>query len=411
MKQLKKHILFFDFLENHYASNDEVSKQHLNVIRKSNFVKTSDKAISHPPLEKVLINHQDQKTEIKAISLHVIGQQPDHIENTVSIKNSASEKSVLIEKPFLDLSSQEEKVLLKTSPPNMLEVVEKMLSDLKIKIEGTSRSTPCTISKNEKEIISDKQTDSDTVLAKEILNDELPEIKRFVENPKPMSFTQNWYSRSIPPDIQFQERVFQQFSVSIDKLYKWNIAGLSEQKIISHMSEVGIAHQNNHDIDQPDITDLLDFSSTLHEWRDLYPTGLPIFTKHIGCGTLNTPIYTISKYFVNLSSNISPRISGLTNILRCSTMIDYKWYQDVFVSRVMLQKDCHKPCWKGRFIDGQPPIFAHKVKQVLISTNDSLNYDNLTYDNNIFNIYIYIYIHIYIYKSKPSLVHIFIYVI
>ena len=113
-----------------------------------------------------------------------------------------------------------------------------------------------------------------------------------------MSFTQNWYSRSIPPDIQFQKRVFQpQFSVSIDKLYKWNIAGLSEQKIISHMSEVGIAHQNNHDIDQPDIADLLDFSSTLHEWRDLYPTGLPIFTKHIGCGTLNTPIYTISKYF------------------------------------------------------------------------------------------------------------------
>ena len=60
-----------------------------------------------------------------------------------------------------------------------------------------------------------------------------------------MSFTQNWYSRSIPPDIQFQKRVFQpQFSVPIDKLYKWNIDGLSEQKIISHMSEVGIAHQN-----------------------------------------------------------------------------------------------------------------------------------------------------------------------
>ena len=50
----------------------------------------------------------------------------------------------------------------------------------------------------------------------------------------------------------------------------------------------------------------------------------------------------------------------------------------------MLQKDCHKPCWKERFIDGLPPIFTHKVKQVLIGTNDSPNYDNLTYDN-IFN--------------------------
>ena len=114
--------------------------------------------------------------------------------------------------------------------------------------------------KNEKETISDEHTDPDTISsipAKEILNDELP---RSIENSKPMSFTQNWYSRSIPPDIQFQKRVFQpQFSVSIDKPYKLNVAGLSKQKI-------GIAYQNNYD--QPDIADLLvnGFSSTLHKW-------------------------------------------------------------------------------------------------------------------------------------------------
>ena len=37
MNQLKKHILFFDFLENHYVSNDELSKQHLSVIKKIRF--------------------------------------------------------------------------------------------------------------------------------------------------------------------------------------------------------------------------------------------------------------------------------------------------------------------------------------------------------------------------------------
>ena len=83
------------------------------------------------------------------------------------------------------------------------------------------------------------------------------------------------------------------------------------------MSEVGIAYQNNHDINQPDIVNLLvnAFSSTLCERRDSYPTGLPIFAKHIGCGTLddlNTPIYIIPKYFVGLPSNISPRVSGLS---------------------------------------------------------------------------------------------------
>ena len=46
MKQLKKHILFFDFLENYYVPNNETSKQHLSMMKKSNFVKTSSFKIS-----------------------------------------------------------------------------------------------------------------------------------------------------------------------------------------------------------------------------------------------------------------------------------------------------------------------------------------------------------------------------
>ena len=135
MNQFKKHILFFDFLENHYVSNDEVSKQHLSVIKKSNFVKATDKAIvrsSHPPLETVLITCQDQETEVKAIpfkiannqtpitsvieqnnftneSLDIIGRQLDRIEEKIvdSIEKPASEKSIFIKtkKPLIDLCS------------------------------------------------------------------------------------------------------------------------------------------------------------------------------------------------------------------------------------------------------------------------------------------------------------------
>ena len=60
-------------------------------------------------------------------------------------------------------------------------------------------------------------------------------------------------------------------------------------------------------------------------------------------------------------------------------MSDYRWYQDVFTSRVILRKDWHKPHWKEKFIDGLPLIFAHKVKQELMGKNDSIDYDNLTY--------------------------------
>ena len=131
--------------------------------------------------------------------------------------------------------------MFKISQSKMLEVVDKILSDLKVKTEGTSRSTACTISKNGKEIVYDENIDSDTVFsvsAKKIFDD-LLEIKRFVGNPKPMSFTKNWYSRHTPLDMQFEERVFQtQFSVSANKLYEWNIEGLSEQEIINKMSHI-----------------------------------------------------------------------------------------------------------------------------------------------------------------------------
>ena len=144
---IEKHILFFYFIENHYVSKDEVSKQHLNVIKKSNFVKADKTMVrsSHPPLETVLITCQDQKTKVKASpfkiaddqtpitsiieqnnftneSLHVIGQQLDRIEEkiverTVSIEKPASEKSVSVktEKPLIDLPNQREKVMFKTS--------------------------------------------------------------------------------------------------------------------------------------------------------------------------------------------------------------------------------------------------------------------------------------------------------
>ena len=111
MNQLKKHILFFDFLENHYVSKDEVSIQHLNVIKKSNFVKENKTIVrsSHPPLETVLITCQKMKVKVFPFkiandqtlivslieqnnftneSLHIIGQQLDHIEEKIVEKKS-----------------------------------------------------------------------------------------------------------------------------------------------------------------------------------------------------------------------------------------------------------------------------------------------------------------------------------
>jgi hypothetical protein len=68
------------------------------------------------------------------------------------------------------------------------------------------------------------------------------------------------------------------------------------------------------------------------------------------------------------------------NNLRCPTMSYYRWYQDVFLSRVMFRPDSQKPYWKEKFIDGLPSLFTHKVKDELIDANTGLiDYDKLTY--------------------------------
>ena len=105
---------------------------------------------------------------------------------------------------MINLPSHDKNFKFKTSQSKTLEIVEKIISDLKVKTEGTSQTIACTISRNGKEIVSDESTNSDTVSsisAKKIFDDALLEIKRFVGTSKPMFLTKNWYSKPTHPDM------------------------------------------------------------------------------------------------------------------------------------------------------------------------------------------------------------------
>ena len=240
MNQLQKHILFFDFLENHYVSKN-ASKSSLNMVKKSDFVK-EDKTIvrsSHPPLNTIIINYKETEinaspfkfaklidannpisNETKKIieqnnfvnnSLHIIGQQLDHIEEKVG-KPTSSEP----EKSLIDLPSQRKKLSLKTPQANTFEKVEQMLSNLRVKTKQVSSTSA--ISRKEKETVFEENTNSDSSSsASNKTVSKLLEIKRFVGKPNPISFTKNWYSKP----TQFEERIFQtQFFVFANKLYE-----------------------------------------------------------------------------------------------------------------------------------------------------------------------------------------------
>ena len=93
--------------------------------------------------------------------------------------------------------------------------------------------------------------------------------------------------------------------------------------------------------------------------------GTPIFDESIGRDILdgvNTLIYTIMKHFVGKPSNITSRIHDQLTNLRCKTLGEYRWYEDVFTTRVMHRSDCNSPFWKEKFINGLPRLFCEKVK-------------------------------------------------
>ena len=61
----------------------------------------------------------------------------------------------------------------------------------------------------------------------------------------PTSLTKNWYPKPTPPNLQFEEKnISNQFSVSADKLYEWNIDGLSEQEIINKIQHMTMVANN-----------------------------------------------------------------------------------------------------------------------------------------------------------------------
>lgn len=145
---------------------------------------------------------------------------------------------------------------------------------------------------------------------------------------------------------------------------------------------------------------VLGFTRKLLSWWDEYLTkdsrelikhavkqdddGNRIFDERLRRGTpdgVNTLIHTIMDHFKETPSNITARIHDQLSNLKCPTLSDFRWYKDVFTTRVMLRDDCNSPFWKEKFINGLPSLFAHKIRETLSSPTGVIEYDKLTYGN------------------------------
>ena len=69
------------------------------------------------------------------------------------------------------------------------------------------------------------------------------------------------------------------------------------------------------------------------------------------------------------SLEIVERDSNVLINLRCPQFSDFRWYKDVFISKVLSRNDYQQSYWKEKFIVGLPYFFAQKVR-LDIANND-----------------------------------------
>ena len=64
--------------------------------------------------------------------------------------------------------------------------------------------------------------------------------------------------------------------------------------------------------------------------------------------------------------------------LKCKTMSDFRWYKNIYFSKLYQLSDPNQEFWKENFISGLPPLFAEKVSNRLRNERDgSINYKQL----------------------------------
>ncbi|XP_043725526.1 uncharacterized protein LOC122672090 [Telopea speciosissima] len=213
---------------------------------------------------------------------------------------------------------------------------------------------------------------------------------------------QRSYSRPTFPDLQMEKRgIYSQASYQSGVIFEWNIDGMSEYNIINKLQEmtmVANAYRIKETSDQA-IADLLasGFTGQLKGWWDYVLTTnqkTEILTTvqttkdrviiledgRVVEDAVNTLIYNITKYFLGDPSRLKDRSSEQLRNLRCRKLHNFKWYKDIFMTKVLTREDANSPFWKEKFITGLPSVFSEKIKQRLRKENNGeIPYGNLTY--------------------------------
>ena len=195
-----------------------------------------------------------------------------------------------------------------------------------------------------------------------------------------VAYGRYYYPRPTPMDVLFEENFIntEKSSFSADQIYEWNIDGCAEQQIFAVLHKMLMYStickaNNNSDANIANFI-IAGFTGQLKGWWDniltplqrneiltakkLIQTTAPdtkIVTAEYFEDSVYTLIQTILKHFVGSAFHTMDCSRELLINLRCPTLTHFRWYKDVFLSKIMHRSDGNLSFWKEKYIsDFQP---------------------------------------------------------
>ncbi|MFS7888492.1 hypothetical protein Hanom_Chr00s000001g01595791 [Helianthus anomalus] len=206
---------------------------------------------------------------------------------------------------------------------------------------------------------------------------------KFANKPRQRMF---YYPRPTPQDVLHEEQEYEiTNSYNGKSIYEWNLDGYTDRQIymMTHrMMMYATIAKNNQNSDST-VCKMITagFTGQLKGWWDNYikPENQAQIYSHVKkenerdiSDAVYTLIVTIIEHFTGRWSDNSETIRTLLNGLRCNTLTSFRWYKDVFLSRVYELPENNSSHWKSKFIDGLPPLFAERVRKTLRGDNESV---------------------------------------
>ena len=421
METMEMNIPMFTYFDI-YAANNQINYPfaEINMFQKEWIPNTTyeKKVVStHPPLEeikikaqgveiitspfKVISSNEDESRGTKLRDIRGIQQQNNFTNQmlvTISSQLNRIEKNISNNTPKI---KEIEKEKVKTENPlfkpakslklggnrtndDLVKILTQKLAFMEMKDPTYSKA------KDQINFLSGSETSSSVseTFTKNLENSE-QEIEQINKLKTWHKRSKKFYQIPTPPDLQYEEKQQKQNSYNNCDIYSWNIDGLSEHEIfvvLRQMQMAATAYLTEGD-DHNAVQILLSgFNGTLKFWWENFLTDKERFYV---CKSINDDgeqdavlrlMFAITKHFIGDPNVFPEKNSEILQNLRCRTLSDFKWYHDVFLSKVMTIEDARASFWKEKFLYGLPRAFNEKVQESLREKhNGTIPYADLTY--------------------------------